>query len=127
MPLEIELSGQGYGTRQAITDEYGRFTLELPPWARYDLGVKGSTTLQSVRTRILLVPGERSVDFGLLLAGDASGDNAVDIVDFSIFRSEFGGAGGRADFNGDGFVGIVDFSLLRMNFGRAGEVLALPK
>jgi hypothetical protein len=63
------------------------------------------------------------VHFGTLLEGDASDDNCVNIIDFSILKTGFiPGYDARADFNQDGYVNISDFSLLKLNFGLCGDV-----
>ena len=54
------------------------------------------------------------------LVGDANHDGIVDMLDFSILRSEFGQCGKKlkADFNRDGCVTVIDYSLWRANFGQ---------
>jgi hypothetical protein len=54
-----------------------------------------------------------------LLPGDANLDGEVNIGDFGILQSNWGGAGmlfEDADFNGDGSVNANDFSLLSYNY-----------
>lgn len=48
-------------------------------------------------------------------SGNANCDSSVNIVDFSVWRSEAidGTVGGRADFNCDGAINIIDFSIWR--------------
>lgn len=59
-----------------------------------------------------------------LTMGDANGDDAVTILDFSLLVASFGKQQGqqdfdsRADFNRDNTVTILDFSILVSNFGR---------
>jgi len=61
------------------------------------------------------------------IAGDANGDQRVDLVDFSILASTFGTTDKRADFNGDGFVNLPDFSILAANFGKTtANLVAAP-
>jgi hypothetical protein len=54
-------------------------------------------------------------------AGDANGDDAVDIQDFVILKQNYGTNGGAAwnqgDFNADGNVDIQDFVILKQNYG----------
>ena len=54
------------------------------------------------------------------LAGDASGDGAVDFNDFLALQNAFGqtGVGLAADFNADGVVDFNDFLLLQNGFGQ---------
>ncbi len=54
-----------------------------------------------------------------LLAGDINGDGAVDLQDFSILKTNFGGPGTLAegDLDGDGQVALSDFTILKEAFG----------
>jgi hypothetical protein len=121
LPITVNVSG--LGSFNLSTDNQGRFSIEVPSLRVYDVSVKGLGTLGNIRNNILIIVGPHDVYFGTLLAGDCNGDNVVDVVDFSIFRSVFGAASPSADFNGDGLVNIFDFSLFRMNFGRYGNVI----
>lgn len=125
LPVQVEASG--HGTFNLSTNQEGRFEVPLPPLVNYVVKVKGSTTLRNVKNNVFIWPGVNDVHFGTLLAGDCNGDNTVDIVDFSIFRSLFGTPSAQADLNGDGFVDIFDFSLLRTNFGRSGDIIVSEK
>ena len=62
-----------------------------------------------------------------LIPGDANFDGTVDLQDFGILKTNFGGPGGWAegDFNADDTVDLQDFGLLKANFG-AGET-AVPE
>jgi len=121
LPLVVTVSG--HGTFYPSTDQWGRFMIALPPLQTYEVTVKGSTTLRNIKYNVFLWPGSNDVHFGALIAGDCNNDNTVDIVDFSIFRSQFGTSASQSDFNGDGIVNIFDFSLLRTNFGRSGDIV----
>ena len=111
----------------ATTNEYGRFTIPDVPRGTYTIWVKGSHTLSNVKSNVSIGDGTNEVNFGTLLEGDANGDNAVTILDYSILRTAYGTVRGqpgydeRADFNQDGAITILDYSLLRTNYGRAGE------
>jgi hypothetical protein len=50
--------------------------------------------------------------------GDANGDMAVNLEDFSLLKANFGGAGPVGDFNGDVAVNLADFSILKNYFGQ---------
>ncbi len=119
MPLTVDVSG--VGQFHVSPDPYGRFMITLPAPRTVDIRVKGSNTLGNAKAGILISSGTLNVDFGLLRTGDANGDNAVDVVDFSILRSQFGSANPQSDFSGDGAVDVIDFSLFRTNFGRSGD------
>jgi hypothetical protein len=68
------------------------------------------------------------VNFGLLLEGDATNDDAVNTLDYSRLYETFGGSDAAADFNQDGRVNILDYSVLYSNFWLTGPrpVLARP-
>lgn len=119
--LEVQVSG--LGTYHLHSDEEGHFALPVPPYQFYDIRVKGLNTLSALANDRWVGAGITSIGFGTLPTGDCSGDDAIDITDFSIFRSVFGLNAPHADFNGDGVVDIFDFSLFRMNFGRSGPVI----
>ena len=64
-----------------------------------------------------------------LPAGDANGDNVVDIADFGLLVNAYGsdaaiagsGYDARADFDGNGTVDIGDFGLLVNSYGLQGD------
>ncbi len=55
------------------------------------------------------------------ILGDANLDRWVDMADFDVLKSTFGGPGGwgAGDFSGDGRVELSDFGLLKLNFGKS--------
>jgi hypothetical protein len=57
-----------------------------------------------------------------LPAGDATGDNVVDIFDLALIARYFNGTNPQADINGDGVVNIVDLALAAGNYRQAGPV-----
>lgn len=68
---------------------------------------------------------------GLLLPGDASLDDRVDLVDFNLLKANFGASGDdarftTADFNGDYEVSLLDFNILKANFGAQAAVVPEP-
>ena len=65
----------------------------------------------------------------LLLQGDSSNDDLVDIFDYAIFLADRSTAASplravdaRSNFNGDTFVSGTDFAYISLNFMRVGEV-----
>jgi len=91
----------------------------------YRVWVKHAHMLAAAQT-ITVTGGAQTLNVGVIRAGDASGDNVVNIVDFSVLASSFGKTQGQpgfaaaADFNADLAVNIVDFSLLASSFGQVG-------
>lgn len=49
-------------------------------------------------------------------ATDVNGDKKVNLVDFSIFLTDWGGTNARSDFNCDGSINLADFSILLFNW-----------
>jgi hypothetical protein len=56
--------------------------------------------------------------FGNLCDADFNGDLAVNLADYSAFRSAFGSTNPDVDLNGDGTVNLGDYSLFRALFGK---------
>ena len=105
----------------------GNFTAEGIPSGTYDVRVKGKHSLSTKRTNVA-VPTVAPTDFCTVLEGDASDDDRVSGVDFSILATTYNkqtgqpGFDARADFNDDGRCSGVDFSLLATNYNRSGPV-----
>lgn len=105
----------------------GTFQLGNLPNGTYTKTVKAPGYLQTVRSVTLSAGSVVDVDFGEQKAGDANGDNAVNILDLSILAGAYNTSVGdgsfapSADFNGDGDVNILDLSLLAGNYNTAGE------
>ncbi len=59
------------------------------------------------------------------LPGDYNADNVVDHLDYSVWRTQFGTAGGSADGNGDGRVDGADYTVWRDNLGASRESVAM--
>ena len=109
-------------SRTVTCDAVGAWQMEGLASGTYDLRVRGANTLTNTREGFVLDPGANLAYLGLLRAGDLNGDEAVDIVDFSLFRMRFASADALADLDNNGWVDIVDFSLLRSNFGLRGPL-----
>jgi hypothetical protein len=129
--LSVSIAPQGEPSAvtqlDATTDESGVFILSGLSPGNYVLGVKNNHTLKKTQI-ISLQPDDNSIPVGVLLEGDADGNNSVSLLDFSVLSSAFGrcrgdeGYDGRADFDEDGCVRLVDFSLLASNFGQTGDL-----
>ncbi len=109
MPLTVTVGSAVY---RVTTDDWGRFSLrDLEP-GTYDIRVKNMHTLGMLKSGLALTVGTNTIDFGMLSAGDADGNNCVNIIAFSMLANWFNPqSDGRADFNEDGMVNISDFSL----------------
>ena len=113
------------------TDNYGRFTipgLEIGTHQVYIKPLNGLAILETVD----IAPGMNSVTFPLNRWGDATGDNRVDLYDFSALAGAFGTSTGQPrfspapDFNGDGMISLLDFSLLAGSFAQSGAPAPTP-
>ncbi|MBL8133583.1 MAG: hypothetical protein JNL42_17100, partial [Anaerolineae bacterium] len=108
-----------------ISDSNGIATLSNVPLGTYLFSFKGSHTLARQVT-ITIAAGTNSHTTEVLLEGDATDNNTVNISDFSLLAAAFGSVQGggtydaRTDFNGDNAITISDFSLLAANFSQTG-------
>ncbi len=126
---------------QRTLDTLGEFSLAQVPRGRYQILVKPPSHLQgqvlgdsvsvgdSLGTRVEFRWLSADSSFSQVLpAGDATGDNQINLADFGQLVRYFGAntshpewAGARrSDFNGDGVVNFDDFGLLAQNFGQVG-------
>ena len=108
------------------TDASGNWSVDGIAPGVYDIEIKGAHTLSNRRANVQVSAGANSGYYGLLLEGDANGDDLVDITDFSLLRVRFFTSDPLSDYNQDGIVDIVDFSILRGNFGRWGPIAVNP-
>ena len=124
------------------TDEAGNFLLtdlaeSIVPPGTYDLRLRPAGALSTL-TRgqkigigpdgaTELLPTVTRVEFGPVIYGDLSGNNAIGRSDLEIIRHHFGQQPDLyeeeplADFNGDNIIDGQDFSLVAMNFEEVGE------
>ncbi|MBK8024193.1 MAG: CSLREA domain-containing protein [Chloroflexi bacterium] len=114
-----------------VTDQNGVFTIPNLNPGTVQLTIKGAHTLARQFDHVVVAPTS-SVTTQVLFEGDATGDNTVNISDFSILAAAFGTSEGQAnynaaaDFNEDNAVTIGDFSLLASNFTKVGEGGIMP-
>jgi YVTN family beta-propeller protein len=117
------------GAFSATTDANGRFSVPLTDLGSgvYDIKVKGSDTLSTKKSGVSL-PSATEIDFGTLLVGDSSGNDAVNGGDVSYMIPSFllcsGDANYRryADANKNGCVSGADVSALVPNFLKTGPI-----
>ncbi len=121
------------GVFSATTDATGGFSVTLKDIGpgEYDIRVKGADTLSNKKLGIDL-PGAE-IDFGTLLVGDCTGNDAVNGADTSYLIPAFlcceADACYRpyADVNKSGCVNGADTSALIPNFLKAGPVIIGPE
>jgi hypothetical protein len=102
-------------------DGEARFALTLAP-GEYTFTARRAGFLTARRVAVTVASGETVRLPGLMLtAGDANGDQTIDIADVVLvagsFQSEQNPA---ADLNLDGLVNILDLVLVNSNFGKSG-------
>ena len=136
MPLVITLCDAGMPSEEytLVTENDGSFSMEVAA-GTFNVMVKNAHTLAR-RLNMVTVPAGGStqgLDFGLLLEGDATGDNQVTSEDFFLLRGAYNTAPGdpgfdaRCDFNADDAVTSTDFFLMRGNYNIAGPSCADDK
>jgi len=114
----------------ATTNNRGYFFITNLTVDTYDIGIKNWTCLSELETGVVLRDGGKTtlVDFGTTREGDADGNDAVTIMDFSLLAGAFGATPAdpnwnpNCDFNRDSAVTITDFSLLAGSFGQCGDL-----
>lgn len=102
------------------TDSMGKFIYPVLEAGTYDIHVKNPHTLSNRKAGTVLVEGLNTLDFGLLLEGDATNDDRINTLDWSRLYSTFGGSDQSTDFNQDGSVNVLDYSWLYNNFWLSG-------
>lgn len=116
--VTTEISGGGSATSyEAEVDASGDWALQLDTGS-FPLGP------HLAKARFVLSSGPQS-GFGRAVnlvigsgpvpasgTADINGDGRVNLVDFSIFLTDWGSSNARSDFNGDGRVNLADFSIM---------------
>ncbi|NLS76544.1 MAG: hypothetical protein GXY76_04700 [Chloroflexi bacterium] len=120
--VTVELGETEIMTQTLTCDQVGAWTLEGLSSGSAAIRVRGANTLTNLREGLALSPGLNLAYMGRLRAGDLNQDEAVDVVDFSLFRARFATADPLADLDNSGWVDIADFALLRTSFGLRGPV-----
>ena len=98
---------------------YGAFLVPGVPVGVYDVFVKGQGSLRVALPKV-------TVNFNTPLpnitlpGGDANGDNAVDVLDFSLLVNAYGGDASAAGSGYNGSVDVLDFRVLVNNYGSVG-------
>ena len=112
----------------AAGSAYGTYSLNIPP-GTYDVWGKGSKNLAVRKSNaVIAASGVTNVPDVTLPAGDATGDNICDVLDFGALVNTYGakssvaGSGYEpdADFDFNGVVDVLDFGLLVNNYGTVG-------
>lgn len=98
MPVTLTLVLNGTATDYPVqlTNASGYFTTTLTnmPVGVYTWRAKGTMFLSNSGT-FTLVAGLNNVEMGLMKTGDLNADNVTDVVDFNLFKGNFGVAGAQ--------------------------------
>lgn len=136
MPVEVEMYAAGTsnmvvsGTPISLLTSNSDSSVILPgvPDGTYDIWFKGDNTLSRLMPSVVISPSATNVIMASQIGGDASGDNLVDIEDYSTFllipigtlTSALSAAQQRQDHNRDGFIDVTDYLVIVNNFGQQG-------
>jgi len=102
----------------------GTFTLTEVPDGTTALSAKTNWNLRRKVACSLDGDGQASADFtgtAKLRGGDIKPDNYINILDYSVLKSNYLSSNDVADIDGDGTVGLVDYSLMRSNWFQPGD------
>ncbi|MCS6775708.1 MAG: dockerin type I domain-containing protein [Chloroherpetonaceae bacterium] len=119
------LFGCSVFTRVVTPAPDGRFYIAHIPFGRYDVAAKGVKWLRHTLPIDLMQNVHDRLFY--LHAGDADGNNRIDMQDFYMLLRAFDSGPGAphwdplADFNCDGAVDVLDLDLLIRNFDMAGD------
>jgi nitrous oxidase accessory protein NosD len=105
----------------ATTTASGAYTLNEVPAGTVNLSAK---TAWQLRQRVPVALDVNGNAFGVaftLLSGDLNGSNSINILDYSVMRSNWYTSNAVADVNGDGDVQGLDYSLMKSNWFRIGD------
>lgn len=112
------------------TSGIGTVALEAVPAGTTAISAKAAWNLRRKLPVSFSPTGVSTTAFSgsnLLKAGDITGDNVINTLDFSLLRFHFGSlvsavpASAVADVNGDGTINSGDFNVLQTNFYTVGD------
>jgi uncharacterized membrane protein len=109
------------GTRSAMTDSQGSYTLNSPAGS-YTLTVSKTGYLSQSKPATVTAGQTATVNFSLSvftsINADLNSDNLVNSADFGMLMSAWGNtAKPKADINQDGIVNSVDFGIMMSQWG----------
>jgi len=111
-----------------ITADNGLFTVTDIVPGTYDVCVKGYTSLSILKANQVFTEGNpTSINFGILIEGDANGDDWITMADEVLLEGSWNSSPGnpnwnpKCDFNRDGWISSVDSNLMCSNWGQHGD------
>lgn len=121
--IEIQFrdsNGATLSTRYAVLDANGAYECTSVHGGTLDIFAKGLHWLRQGRLGHLMLPINSGMDFSLV-NGDADGDNAVTLLDYDLFSTQFDTALPQSDFDLDGQVTLLDYDIFSESFDKVGE------
>lgn len=97
----------------------GSYVLADVPAGIAALSAKTAWHLRRRQEGALSGEGQGTIDF-VLLGGDLNGSNSVNVLDYSLLKTNWG-ISGIGDINGDGVANILDYSALKSAWFAVGE------
>lgn len=115
-PADVRMTMNG----QAVSlNDDGQFSMSTA--GEYEIDINAPQHL-SVKLK-----GEATerLDLGniILLAGDMTSDNKIDVFDLAYISNHFDSTDPLADLNGDGQVNILDVAIAAANYGQQGPIV----
>jgi hypothetical protein len=98
----------------------------------YDVTIFGEHTLMNVKREVAVSEPNTPVDLGMLLAGNANGDDIIDWGDWAILSRSWRMSAtqaqydARADFDANGLINAADLALLAANWLRNSPIEIRP-
>ena len=104
----------------------GSYTLTDVPTGTTALSAKAAWNLRRKLTGLSLdgngqLTGVNFTGGSRLLGGDINGSNGINILDYSILKTNWFTTNAVADINGDGSVQFLDYSIMKSNFFQKGD------
>lgn len=130
IPVTVALSTAGFDDIivtgiSTFDEDSGQAVFDVPnlPSGTYDVVLNSEVGLPVTQTDIEIF-SDTSVNFGVLVLGDPTGDGLIDEADVNAMAASFGLSSGEegfdsgTDFDGNGTIDVRDFAILGRNFGQ---------
>jgi parallel beta-helix repeat protein len=106
----------------------GSYTLTDVPDGTTALSAKAAWNLRRKLTGLSLdldgqLTGVNFTGGSKLLGGDINGSNGINILDYSVLKTNWFTTNAVADINGDSMVNLPDYSIMKSNFFQKGDDL----
>lgn len=137
-PTEVTVRFLELGTNievmqaSTVTDGSGNFAITGISPGTYDVCVKGYTSLSILKANQVFTEGNvTSINFGVLLEGDANDDDYITDADIALVEGDAWGTqegdpnfNPKCDFDRDGWVTGADRNIAITNFGLHGDCVS---